>query len=426
MPADRAALVIEYRAPGELTPYAKNSRTHAPDQIAQIAASITEYGFTNPVLADEKGIVIAGHGRLLAAAQLGLAQIPVIVIAGLTAAQRKALVIADNKIALGAAWDGAILRAELIDLKESGFSMDLSGFTALELTDLFAVKEGRTDPDYAPPALPIGITKLGEVWLLGPHRLMCGDCTDSDTVSKVLAGAKPHLMVTDPPYGVDYDPSWRGSLANAWGKPRGTGLVENDTRADWTPAWKLFTGDVAYVWCASMFNDVVIASLEAAGFERRAQLIWRKPHFAVGRGHYHWQHEPLWYAVKKGGTGHWQGDRKQSTVWDIVNAAAGAGSHGEENKTSGHGTQKPVECMKRPMENNSKPGEGVYEPFCGSGSTIIAAEMSGRICYALEIMPPYIDMAVKRWQNFTGKAAVLESTGETFAQVDAQRQSAAA
>jgi DNA modification methylase len=208
-------------------------------------------------------------------------------------------------------------------------------------------------------------------------------------------------MVTDPPYGVEYDPSRTSD------NPLKAGKVLNDDRADWREAWALFPGDVAYVWHASMFTHTVLESLESCGFEHRAMIIWGKERFTLGRGHYHWQHEPAWYVVKKGATGHWQGDRSQATLWSI-NAREDAGH--------GHGTQKPIECMRRPIENNSKAGDEIYEPFSGSGTTIIAAEQTGRRCYAMELSPTYVDVAVRRWQQFTGQQATHAETGRAFDQ----------
>lgn len=378
----------------EITPYSRNSRVHSDSQISQIVASIRQFGFTNPLLLDENNVLIAGHGRLAAARKLGMAELPAIVVAGLSDEQRKALRIADNKIALNSSWDDDLLRTELADLRDVGFDLSLTGFGEDELGALFAdANAGLTDPDDVPepPAEPV--SQLGDVWLLGRHRLVCGDATSEVDVSLCLGGVKPHLMVTDPPYGVDYDPTWRrerGVNRNA-GK---MGLVANDDRADWRDAWTLFPGAVAYVWCASMCNDAVIASLEACGLERRTQIIWAKDRFALGRGHYHWQHEPCWYVVK--GEAHWQGDRSQSTIWSIA---------ARDDSGHGHGTQKPVECMRRPIENNSSPGQAVYDPFVGSGTTIIAAEMTGRACHAIEISPQYVDVAIQRWQNFTGQQA---------------------
>jgi DNA modification methylase len=215
-------------------------------------------------------------------------------------------------------------------------------------------------------------------------------------------------MVTDPPYGVEYDADWRNKAMRADGTAiagRATGKVLNDDKADWREAWALFPGDVAYVWHAGLFAGVVADSLVACDFKLRSQIIWAKSNFAIGRGDYHWHHEPCWYAVREGKTGHYGGDRKQTTLWQIAKP---------QKSETGHSTQKPVECMKKPIENNSSPGQAVYEPFSGSGTTIIAAEQTGRCCYAIELNPAYVDVAVKRWQEFTGQQATLEATGETF------------
>jgi DNA modification methylase len=222
---------------------------------------------------------------------------------------------------------------------------------------------------------------------------------------------------------VNYDPSWRDKSLGTWSQPRSVGTVENDDRADWSEAYSLFPGDVTYVWHPAGARQVeFFNSLVASGFEIRMQIIWAKSHFPIGRGNYHVQHEPCWYAVRKGKTGHWSGDRKQSTLWQIANMSAFRGGERKpEDAKSGHGTQKPVECMKRPIENNSSPGQAVYEPFSGSGTTIIAAEMTGRTCHAIEITPAYVDLAVKRWQDFTGKQATLDGDGRTFDDVAAQR-----
>jgi DNA modification methylase len=249
------------------------------------------------------------------------------------------------------------------------------------------------------------------VWILGKHRIVCGDCTDQGTVDKALNGVKPHLMVTDPPYGVEYNPAWRAEAGVNKNKAK-MGKVLNDDRADWREAWALFPGDVAYVWHASLFTREVLDSLEACGFKHRSMIIWSKDRFTLGRGDYHWQHEPAWYVVKDGKTGHYAGGRSQSTVWTIP---------ARDDKGVGHGTQKPVECMKRPIENNSSPGQAVYEPFSGSGTTIIAGEMTGRCVHAIELNPAYVDVAVKRWQDFTGKQAIHEASGKTFDEMKAAK-----
>jgi DNA modification methylase len=257
------------------------------------------------------------------------------------------------------------------------------------------------------PAVPV--SRPGDLWQLGRHRLACGDATDAATVARLLAGVQPHLMVTDPPYGVAYDPVWRNRAGVS--TTQRTGKVENDHRADWREAWALFPGEIAYVWHGALHAGTVADSLTASGFEIRAQIVWAKDRLVLGRGHYHWQHEPCWYAVR--GTGHWSGDRKQTTLWQIA-------SRSQDAETV-HGTQKPVECMRRPIENNSSPGQAVYEPFSGSGTTLIAAEMSGRCCHALELSPAYVDVAVLRWQAFTGQQATLEGDDRSFAEVAAQR-----
>jgi len=374
---------------------------------------------------DAAGGIIAGHGRVMAAGLLDMLEVPCIRLSHLTDAQRRAYVIADNQIALNAGWDEDLLRAELVDLKADGFDMDLLGFEDDRLADLLAPSvEGLTDPDEAPPAPAVPVSVLGDVWLMGAHRIVCGDCTDKAVVDAALAGSKPRLMVTDPPYGVEYDPKWRQE-AGVGSAGAATGAVLNDDRADWREAWALFPGSVAYVWHGGLHAGVVAQSLSACKFQIRAQIVWVKTRPALSRGHYHWQHEPAlysvkdgaedgWrfvpeheagsYAVKKGATAAWRGGRKQSTVWFIEHLKS----------DTGHGTQKPVECMRRPIENNSAPGDALYEPFSGSGTTIIAAEILSRVCHAIELNPAYVDVAIRRWQNFTGQRAVHAVTGALF------------
>jgi len=384
----------------DLIPYANNARTHSPAQVSKIAASIKEFGFTNPILIDANNGIIAGHGRVLAAQKLKLAMVPVIELGHLTDAQRRAYILADNRMALDAGWDADLLKLELLSLKDEGFDLELTGFGLDEIGELLNDgTEGLTDPDDVPevPAVPVSV--LGDVWILGRHRLVCGSSTEADTVSKALNGVTPHLMVTDPPYGVEYDASWR-EKAGLNITSAATGKVLNDDKADWSEAWALFPGDVAYIWHADIFTGVVADSLIKNGLLLRSQIIWAKSQMVMSRGDYHWQHEPCWYAVRKGKPGHYDGGRKQTTLWQIDKP---------KKSETGHSTQKPIECMKRPIENNSSAGQAVYEPFSGSGTTIIAAEMTGRACHAIELNPAYIDVAVKRWQEFTGARCYIRA-----------------
>ncbi len=335
---------------------------------------------------------------------------PVIELAHLSDAQKRAFVLADNRLAEQAGWDRELLSLELADLSALDIDLGTLGFEGAELDAL--LNHGAADPreEETPPLPEVPVTRPGDLWLLGSHRLNCGDATDAETVDKVLDGVKPHLMVTDPPYGVSYNPEWRNEI-----RPRTdrVGKVKNDDRADWRDAWALFPGDVAYVWHGGVHAATVAESLEVTGFEIRAQIIWAKEHHVLSRGHYHWQHEPCIYSVR--GKSHWSGDRKQSTLWSIPSR--------DQDATTVHGTQKPVECMRRPMLNNSRPGQAVYEPFCGSGSSIIAAETSGRVCLAVELDPAYVDVAVSRWQVFAGKDAVRED-GSTFDSLKAGSEAA--
>ncbi len=355
---------------------ARNARTHSPAQVAQIAASVREWGWTTPVLVDEAGVLVAGHGRVLAAQLIGLASVPVMVARGWSEAQRRAYAIADNKLALNSDWDTDLLRVELADLKSMGADLRLVGFDEGELAALYAdASSGLTDPDHVPEFLPEPVSAPGDVWRLGRHRLVCGDSTDPEAVATALDGSRPGLMVTDPPYGVQYDPGWRHRAGVNHSKR--VGRVANDDRADWRAAWALFPGDVAYVWHGALHAATVADSLLATGFEIRAQIVWAKDRLVMGRGHYHWQHEPCWYAVR--GTGHWVGGRKQTTLWAIPT--------GGQDASTVHATQKPTECMRRPIENNSRPGDDVYDPFAGSFTTGIACEMTGRRCLGMEIAP---------------------------------------
>ncbi len=415
-------LTIKSRPVSELEPYARNARTHSDRQVDQIAASIEAFGFNNPVLVDDGGGIIAGHGRVLAARKLGLEAVPTIRLGHLTETQRRAFILADNRIAESANWDDNLLSLEMADLAELDIDVSLTGFTDAEINKLLSNGLAPDDrEDETPDAPDIPVSRAGDLWMLGDHRVLCGDATNSDQVKRLLGGAAPNLMVTDPPYGVEYDAEWREKVHGAEAAPRSTGAVTNDDRFDWSDALRLFPGDVAYVWHAAGKAVETAQSLTSLGFERRAQIIWAKQHFAISRGHYHWQHEPCWYAVRKGRTGQWLGDRKQSTLWEVPNASAFGGSD-DDGKTV-HSTQKPVEVMRRPILNHTKPGGAVYDPFLGSGSTVIAAEHTGRIAYGLEIEPRYIDVIVRRWQQFARAEAVLDGDGRTFGEIAAERLS---
>jgi DNA modification methylase len=424
------AYSVEPRPTASLLPYARNAKTHSAKQVREIAALIAEFGWTMPVIVDERDEIIAGHGRVLAANLLGLAEVPVGVALGWSDAKKRRYRIADNKVAENSGWDKELLALELAALANmpDGGTFAGLGFSDAEVLRLLpeVAREGHTDFDAeAPPALDAAtaVSRPGDIWLLGDHRLMCGDATNADHVSALLGIRKPHLMVTDPPYGVDYDPDWRNrSVAGGGdhgGAGRAVGLVENDDRADWRAAWALFPGEVVYVWHAATKGPEVCTSLEAVGFERRAQIVWNKNKHVISRGHYHWRHESCWYMVRAGGTGHWQGSRSEMSVWDIANNAGPDGK--KQDVITGHGTQKPIECMLRPIKNNSKPGDYVYEPFSGSGTTIIAGEMMGRRVLAMELMPAYVDVAVRRWEGFTQKSAVLAAGERPWREVAAER-----
>ncbi|MBL6081489.1 site-specific DNA-methyltransferase [Belnapia sp. T18] len=412
------------RAVSGLLPYANNARTHSPEQVAQIAASIAEFGFTAPVLVDDRGVLVAGHGRVLAARTLGLDVVPAIRLGHLSEAQLRAYRLADNQLALNAGWNEGLLSQELRGLRDEGYDLSVVGFGIEELDRLLTFDDdlvpGRDgcDPDAAAPEPPeVPVSRPGDLWQLGPHRLLCGDATAAGDVSQLLDGTIPHLLVSDPPYGVEYDPAWRNS-AGVSATTR-VGRVANDDRADWRQAWALFPGQVAYVWHAGVHARVVIESLEAADFVVRSQIVWAKPRFVLSRGDYHWQHEPCLYAVRRGGTGHWQGARDQATLWAI-------GTSGEEDAATVHGTQKPVECMRRPILNNSAAGDAVYDPFLGSGTTLMAADVTGRRCYGMEIDPRYVDVAVRRWQDLTGRRAMLDGDRRPYEVVAGARQILAA
>lgn len=375
-----------------------NVRQHDERNLEAIKGSLARFGQQKPVVVGRENVVIAGNGTVEAARALGWERIDAVRTA-LVGAEAVGYSLADNRSQDLSSFDMPSLNDLLGSLAEDGFDLEAIGWTDLDLKEIEkGLGNGRElidPPAPEPPADPI--TQPGDLWTLGRHRLLCGDATKADDVGRLLDGRKPFIMVTDPPYGVEYKAAWR-SEALKDGADRAEGQVSNDDRADWTRAWALFPGDVAYVWHSTLYTRDVAEHLCITGFELRSQLIWNKTRFAISRGHYHWKHEPCWYAVRKGCTARWGGDRSQSTIWDIAHV---------KNET-GHGTQKPIECMARPIRNHGGKEDDVYDPFLGSGTTLIAAEQLDRTCHSLEISPAYCDVAIQRWESLTGETATRQ------------------
>lgn len=388
----------------------KNARRHPTRNMEAIASSLKEFGAARSVVMDADGIVRAGNGTLQAAREAGIEKALVVETTGeelvvvkrkdLKGAKAKKYGIADNRTAELAEWDTDALGDIVSDLVDAGEHLDVTGFTDKELRKVLGLGDAMED-DQAPEPPKDPVTKLGDVWTMGDHRLICGDSTKAEVVARILDGTVPFLMVTDPPYGVEYDPNWRSEAAAkgliAYGARR-EGIVHNDDRAEWTEAYKLFPGDVVYVWHAGLYAAKVCFNLEQAGFDVRSQIVWSKPTFAISRGHYHWQHEACWYAVRTGRKAKWSGDRSQTTIWGISNRV-------DATDNTEHSTQKPVECMARPIRHHGDKGDDVYDPFLGSGTTLIAAEKLERRCYGIELSPAYCDVIVERWENLTGGKA---------------------
>ena len=387
----------------KIVPYARNPRKNA-GAVATIKASLQEFGWKQPIVVDEQHVILAGHTRYLAARELGWTTAPVHIAKDLTPAQAKAYRIMDNKSHERAEWDDELLRLEFADLKDMDLDLDLTGFNADELESLLAIvpDEPETNEGEDTEAQEDRIGELlakwgvvrGDLWLCGDHRLLCGDSTSADDVSRLLDGAVPKLMATDPPYGVKYEASWRKEALPKTnpGKSGGMhGKVANDDRADWSEALALFPGDVAYVWHASLYSHVIAKSILDCGFDLISQIVWVKNQFIIGRGDYHWHHETAYYAVRKGARHGFTDDRTQSTVWTIAKSTS---------NDTGHSTQKPLECMERPIRNH--PDMDVYDPFLGSGTTLIAAHNLRRRCHAMEIEPGYIAVALQRFLDHTG------------------------
>ena len=401
----------------ELLANPRNWRLHPDNQREALDKVLGTVGWVQNVIVNRRtGFVVDGHLRADLAISKG-EKVPVQYVD--LAPEEESLILATfDRLTAMAGVDSEKL-SELVEEAAEAFPDIQEILTGID--DLIEPEEpggGLTDDDATPEVPASPVTTLGDCWRLGAHRLVCGDSTKESDVQRCLNGVQPHLMVTDPPYGVEYDANWRNEADRSNGKPRSRhraiGKVQNDDKADWREAWKLFPGDVAYVWHAGIYAGTVAESLVACGLDIRAQIIWAKTRFAISRGHYHWQHEPCWYAVRN--KGHWTGDRSQTTLWTIDH----------QKSETGHSTQKPVECMRRPILNNSSPGQAVYEPFAGSGTTIIAAESTGRICHAIELEPAYCDVIVKRWQEYTGEQAVLDGDGRTFDEIATDRHREAA
>ncbi len=409
-----AALSVVMRPIGSIFPYEKNPRIN-DHAVAAVVASIEQFGWRQPIVVDRHSVIIIGHTRFKAAQKMGCTEVPVHV-ADLPPAKVRALRLADNKTGELAEWDNLLLGAELDGLKADGFDLSRLGFEASELSALLSNGGGAIGPDELPEVPKNPICKPGDLWLLGDHRLYCGDATKEADVAQAFGDRNPFMLVTDPPYGVNYDSEWR-VRAGVQKRSVNKGKVLNDGQADWSAAWSLFPGAVVYVWHAGVFSALVQAGIEKAGFAIRAQIIWNKDIAVFGRGDYHWKHEPCWYAVRSGSPSRRTDDRKQTTVWDIATVEGkqktvwnipqirAVKDNPEEGGYSGHGTQKPVECMARPIRNHGAAGDVIADFFCGSGTTIIACEMLGRKCCALELDPGYVDMTVARWEKFTGKKA---------------------
>jgi DNA modification methylase len=402
-----------------LRPRDTNPRTHSPQQVAQLEASIREFGWTNPILIGEQGDIIAGHARILAARGLGMQEGPVIILGHLSEAQCRALVIADNQLAQNAGWDEELLRAELAALQQEDFDLNLIGFEDEELARLLAAQdaaEGLTDEDAIPELPQTPASATGDLWILGIHKLLVGDATNGDDVARLMAGAAADLVFTDPPYNVDYEGYTEDRL-----KIKGDRMSAADFKRFLEAAFRscraaVKRGASLYVCHSSSWQREFQNTLESAGFEVRCQIIWAKNTFAWGFGRYKFQHEPMFYAHVAGEKDPWYGDKSQSTLWEEKKPAA--------NRL--HPTAKPVELVERALLNSSKAGDIVADMFGGSGSTLIGCERRGRKARLMEIDPKYADCIVRRYQEYTGKRATLDGSGRTFDEIQAERVGAAA
>ena len=394
-PADK----ITKRKTDELIPYARNARTHSDEQVAQIAASIKEWGWTTPILVDEDSEIIAGHGRVLAARKLDIQKVPTIMAKGWTKAQKQAYVLADNQLPQNAGWDMDLLKIEVMDLNLEGFDLSLMGFNDDMMAGLLTEEtEGLTDEDAVPELTEDPITKLGDIWTLGNHRLMCGDSTSVDELESLCGEHRADMWLTDPPYNVAYE-----------GKTKDALKIQNDEMGDdqfrqflvdsYTAADAVMkAGAVFYIWHADLEGYNFRGAAHDAGWQVRQCLIWKKQTMVMGRQDYHWKHEPCLYGWKSGAGHLWATDRKQTTILEFD----------RPSRSKEHPTMKPVELFEYQMLNNTKGGDLILDSFGGSGTTMIAAEKNGRHSRLMELDPKYCDVIIKRWQDFTGKDATLD------------------
>ena len=400
----------------DLSPDARNANSGTARGRKLLTESLQTYGAARSIVTDRSGRIIAGNKTFEQARTLNL---PITVVRSdggrLVVVQRtdldlsdpkaRALAIADNRIGeLDLQWDPAVLEA----LRNEGLPVD-NWWTEREWQDLLGADETGDPADEQ--VLEPGPTTIvrGDLFALGEHRLLCGDATDAGDVSRLLGDTTPLLMATDPPYGVRYDPRARHRAFP--GQRHAVGAVLNDDQAAWPEAFRLFPGDVVYAWHAARFAHVVAASLEAEGFDLRAQIIWAKSHFALSRGNYHYQHEPAWYAVRRGASAHWRGDRAQSTVWSVASLGGFGGQRSEDDARTAHSTQKPVRLYEIPLLNHTQRGDAVYDPFCGSGTALMAAEKLERRALVMDVDPRYVQITLDRWEARTGKKAARLSQG---------------
>jgi len=396
----------------DLIPYARNARTHSEAQVAKIASSIREFGFLNPVITDGKNGLVAGHGRVLAAKKLGLKEIPCLEASHLTEAQRRAYILADNRMALDAGWDNDLLKIELGDLQGLDFDLALTGFDLDEIGTFLADKtEGLTDPDEAPAVPDVPVSKPGDLWILGDHRVLCGDSTVMTDVEKLMGGQLADMSFCDSPYNVDY-----ANAARRGGKDR---RILNDALGDAFYQFLydtclnllMFTKGACYMSMSSSELDTLQRAFKAAGGKWSTFIIWAKNTFTLGRADYQRQYEPILYGWKEGSQHYWCGARDQGDVWFID----------KPRVNDLHPTMKPVELVERAITNSSKSRDIVLDLFGGSGSTLIACEKTGRHARLMELDPKYVDVIIQRWQDFTGQKATLESSGQTFKDVASDR-----